>query len=290
MAATSLVQEYLDYLKKSGKSQYTITSYAGDLKQYEKFLQNMGKTIINVTEEDIKAFAEKLNELNLSVSSKARKIHAVKSLYKYLVQKGLIAKNPTRDISAPRVELGAPRVLKKVEYMALREASRKDPKLRAMVEVLLQTGIRVGELVRLRLKDLKYTKNNIPYLYIRPFASHGERTVPLPKAAYEALKAYLEGPRKKIGSQDPEAPMFVSKSGAPLYIRNVRDRIKKLYDEVGIENATVNDLRNTFIMHHLKRGVSPVIIARMVGHKRMSTIERILKYVKDYEVKALRSL
>ena len=226
MTSTSLVQEYLDYLKKSGKSKFTVIAYSGDLKQYEKFLQKQGKTIINVTEDDIRSFAQTLEQSNLSVSSKARKVHAVKSLYRYLLQKGLVSRNPTRDISAPKVELGAPRVLKKVEYMALREASRKDAKLRAMVEVLLQTGIRVGELVRLRLKDLKYTKNKIPYLYIQPFASHDDRTVPLPKAAYEALKAYLDGPRKQIGSQDPDSPMFVSKSGAPLYIRNIRFKFK----------------------------------------------------------------
>ncbi len=290
MCATQVVNGFLEYLKKQGKSQYTIISYSGDLSQFEKFLHNKGKNIVNATESDIELFSKVLNKGEFSQSTKARKIHAIKSLYKYLLQKGLVKVNPARNINAPKVELGAPRILKKIEYMALREASRKDVKLHAIVEVLLQTGIRVGELVRLKLKDLQFTKNKIPYLYIEQFGSQDSRTVPLPKAAYEALKKYIDTERLKIKPNDENSPLFVSKTGKPLQIRNVRERVKKLYKEVGIEDATVNDLRNTFIMHHLKRGVSPIIIARMVGHKRMTTIERMLKYVKELEVKALRSL
>ncbi len=290
MCATKLVTDFLEDLKKMGKSQFTVMAYSGDLSQFEKFVQSLGKTIINITSEDLERYKKELEEKDLTPSTKARKIHAIKSFYKYLVRKGIVSKNIARDLTAPKVDLGAPRVLKKIEYMALREASRKDVKLRAIVEVLLQTGIRVGELVRLKIKDLQFTKSNIPYLHIEAFGSHEERTVPLPKVAYEALKAYLDTERKQKGEQGPDAYMFVSKTGKPMQIRNIRERVKKLYKEVGIEDATVNDLRNTFIMHHLKRGVSPVIIARMVGHKRMSTIERILRYVKDGEVKALKSL
>jgi len=282
MRINAAIKEYIEHLRKIGKTENTIMAYSSDLAQFEKFLQEHNiSTLKQITPEIIEKYKKHLQEkLKLGASTISRKIHALKVFFKYVISKGYILINPMQNITVERVEVdGPPRYLTKLEYMALREAARKDPRLFAMVEVMLQTGIRVGELSRLRLGDLRHTAKGMPYLYIMPYGSHPERVVPLPKSAYEALQTYIQKVRNKIHKDDSkDAPLFVTKSGKHMPVRNIRDLIKKLYKEVGINDATVNDLRNTFIMHHLKKGANPALIARIVGHKHISTIERFIKH------------
>ncbi|MGI0001929.1 MAG: tyrosine-type recombinase/integrase, partial [Nitrososphaeraceae archaeon] len=111
---------------------------------------------------------------------------------------------------------------------------------------------------------------------VRPHEKHEERVVPLNKSAKEALNRYL-AIRPKIEDDH----VFVTKSGKQFLVRNIRTAIERYFRIAGIENAKVNDLRHTFVAHHLKHGVSLVLLSKILGHKRLSTTERYLNYVQD---------
>jgi site-specific recombinase XerD len=182
-----------------------------------------------------------------------------------------IVDDPSLLISHPKYQLAAPRMLNPTEYRALRDAARNDLRMSAVIELLLQTGIRIGELASLQLSDV--VKDG---LHIAPFEKHEERTVPLNKRAQEALSKYLTI-RPKVG----ETHIFVTKSGKPFLIRNIRTAVERYFRLAEIKDAKVNDLRHTFVAHHLKHGVSLMVLSKVLGHKRISTTERYLQYVPE---------
>lgn len=77
--------------------------------------------------------------------------------------------------------------------------------------------------------------------------------------------------------------VFVTKTGRPFLVRNIRDAVERYFKKAGIENVKINDLRHTFVAHHLKNGVSLVFLSRVLGHKRLSSTERYLQYIKDFK-------
>lgn len=141
----------------------------------------------------------------------------------------------------------------------------------AIIELLLQTGIRIGELAQLRVDDVQGDT-----IRIRPYEKHEERLVPLNRPAKDALKRYLEA-----RPQVKETRIFITKSGKPFLVRNIRTAIERYFRLAEIKDAKVNDLRHTFVAHHLRHGVSLVVLSKILGHKRLSTTERYLEYVPD---------
>jgi len=177
-----------------------------------------------------------------------------------------------------------------MEYRALRDVSRVDVRLYSIIELLLQTGIRIGELSALTLDDLRESKDKkIKYLYIKPVGNHSPRKVPLNKSAYAAIQDYL-----KIRPESEDEALFITKNGRPLLVRNIRTTIDKAFEKAGIKNAKVNDLRNTFIAHHLANGVSLTTVSKLVGHKRLSTTEKYINLInkngKEDSAKKLKDL
>ena len=149
-----------------------------------------------------------------------------------------------------------------------------------MVELLLQTGLRIGELQRLSTEDIRVTPLGHRYLHIQTFGSHAMRNVPLNETAYQSIQDYLRmRPTTAVGVKS----IFITKSGNAIPIRNMRSAIKRAFSRAGIKNATVNDIRNTFIAHHLANGVNVLTVAKIVGHKRISTTEKYLDVVKATE-------
>jgi site-specific recombinase XerD len=118
-------------------------------------------------------------------------------------------------------------------------------------------------------------KNDV--LYVRDYGKSQERNVPLNKAVKKAIDDYL----KARNGSSADSHLFTTRTVHPLLIRNIRQIISRCFREVGIEKTTVNDLRNTFIAHQLLAGASIEYIAKIVGHKRLSSTERFLNLVKD---------
>lgn len=263
---------FLDFLKGKKHSTATILAYGKDIDQLASFLEELNKQTINeIGKDDINAFLGKLSEKGYTPKSLSRKLNSTRTFYRFLKMNEYVTDDPSLLVSHPRYELATPRILKPTEYRALRDAARNDARMYAIIELLLQTGIRIGELADIRISDSQ--DDNI---LIRPHEKHPERLVPLNKSAKEALNRYLQV-RPKV--QDDH--VFVTKSGKPFLVRNIRTAIERYFRIAGIENAKVNDLRHTFVAHHLKHGVSLVLLSKILGHKRLSTTERYLNFVQD---------
>jgi site-specific recombinase XerD len=264
--------EFKNYLKDNRRSASTVIAYGKDIDQLVSFLEELKRNHVHeVTKEDIEAFLAKMSSAGYTPKSISRKINSTRTFYRFLKVNEYITDDPSLLVSHPKYQLAAPRILNPTEYRALRDAARSDARMFAVIELLLQTGIRIGELAALKLTDV--TKDS---LHIAPFEKHEERTVPLNKRAKEALDRYLE-----IRPKVSEEHLFITKSGKPFLIRNIRTAIERYFRLAEIKDAKVNDLRHTFVAHHIKHGVSLVMLSKVLGHKRISTTERYLQYVPE---------
>lgn len=264
--------EFKNFLKNKGRSSATIVAYGKDIDQLVRFLEALKKEHVHeIGKDDIEAFLGKLTKEGYTPKSISRKINSTRTFYRFLKVSEFVTDDPSLLIAHPQYQLGAPRILTATEYRALRDAARNDARMYAVIQLLLQTGIRIGELAELRLSDI--TPEG---LRIRPVEKHEERIVPVNTAAKEALERYL-----KVRPQVKDDHVFVTKSGRPFLIRNIRTAVERYFRLADIKGAKVNDLRHTFIAHHLKHGVSLVLLSKIVGHKRLSTTERYLEYVKE---------
>src|SRR3989344_3392987 len=264
---------FKEFLKEKKKSNSTIVAYGKDIEQLINFLKELRKhQVQDILKDDIEAFLVKMSKNGYTPKSVSRKLNSTRTFYRFLKVNEYVTDDPSLLVAHPSYQLGAPRILSATEYRALRDAARNDARMYAIIELLLQTGIRIGELAALRLSDIKSGS-----LYIRPFEKHDERIIPLNKRSYDAIKKYLEI-RPKNGKYDN---LFITKSGRPFLIRNIRTAVERYLKMCEIKDAKVNDLRHTFVAHHLKHGVSITIVSKILGHKRLSTTERYLEYVKD---------
>jgi site-specific recombinase XerD len=265
-------KEFINFLKSKKHSSATILAYGKDIDQLASFLEELEKQHIHeINKDDIQAFLSKLSEKGYTPKSLSRKLNSTRTFYRFLKVNEYITDDPSLLISHPHYELATPRILKPTEYRALRDAARNDARMYAIIELLLQTGIRIGELADIRIPDVK--QDNI---LIQSHEKHVERLVPLNKSAKEALMRYLT-----IRPKVQNTHIFVTKSGKPFLVRNIRTAIERYFRIAGIDNAKVNDLRHTFVAHHLKHGVSIVLLSKILGHKRLSTTERYLNFVQD---------
>ncbi len=282
-------QEFVTDLQSKGRSESTIIAYSKDIEQLLNFFSKEGISALgDVTTENLEKYKQSLQDNNYTPKSISRKINSTRTFFRYLLDNSSISDNPSEKLAHPKFETKPPRVLTEMEYRALRDVSRVDVRLYSIVEILLQTGIRIGELAGLTLDDLRQSKDSkIDFLYIKAAGSHPSRKVPLNKSAKKAIDEYVQ-----VRPETEDETLFVTKNGRPLLVRNIRTAIDKAFEKAGIKNAKVNDLRNTFIAHHLSNGVSLVTVSKLVGHKRLSTTEKYLNLVKMQieEEKSLKEL
>lgn len=271
--------QFTEYLGSRRRARATIVAYTKDIEQLTQFLGNMGKkTVSEISRDELDAFLKKLNSDNYKAKSVSRKINSIKTFFRFLKASGAITVDPAVEIEHPKYEVKPPRILSKLEYRALRDACRGDARTYAIVELFLQTGLRIGELANLTVDDVKDAE-----LYVAAQEGHAARSVPLNKAGKEALGRYLEIRTSNIASGKKDSvskALFITKTGRPLLIRNIRTAIDRYFKIAGIEDAKVNDLRHTFIAHHLMAGTPITTLSKLVGHKRLSTTEKYLELVK----------
>lgn len=267
--------KFQEFLRSKNRASATILAYSKDIDQLILYFEGLKKEHIHdVIAEDINSFLSKLKNQGYTLKSLSRKLNSTRTFYRFLKASQYIKDDPSLAVPHPKYELNPPRVLSPLEYRALRDTASGDARIYAIVEVLLQTGIRIGELASLRLSDVKGNT-----LKIRPYEKHETREVPLNRRAREALKRYLSI-RPKVSDDH----VFVTKTGRQFLIRNIRDSVERYFKKAGIEKAKINDLRHAFVAHHLRNGVSIVFLSRVLGHRRLSSTERYLQYVKDYKV------
>lgn len=268
-----LIDKFESFLKSQNKSAFTVVAYKKDLEQFSGYLASQEKNDVReVKKEDIRGFINKLLTDNYTKKSASRKLNSVRTLFRYLKNEGVIEQNPSLDVPHPKYSQAAPRILSKLEYHALRDFAKEDSRTYALIEVLLQTGIKIGEIASIQLEDIKDST-----LSVRPYGKNTVREIPLNKAAKKAIQEYL---KQRAEAKNCKA-LFITRNNRPILIRNIRQIINRCFHEVEIENATVNDLRNTFIAHQLMSGASIEYIAKVVGHRRLSSTERFFNMIKQ---------
>lgn len=239
------------------------------------FLLELNKEHVHlITKEDLEKFLDKLLKKGQSAKSINSKAVALKSFFKFLEIKEYITQNPAAALKYLKEEVKAPRILSVVEYRALRDATRYDVRYHAIIELMLQTGIKIGEVSRIRIKDLKL--NGVTKLDILDEKMRISRTVPLNSPAKKAIEEYLKV-RPKVKSE----VLFITRSGKAINPRNIRLAIAGYYKKAGIVDARVHDLRHTFCAHHVKKGTSLTAIAYMAGHKNLNTTRKYLECIES---------
>jgi len=267
---------FVNALTKNGKSSNTIVAYKGDLNQLITFLkkQDQGSNIETVTEVSIEAFKKDLTQNEYTAKSISRKLNSIKNFFSFLKNEGVISIDPSVEVKHPKYENDLPKILKPIEYRSLRDACRNDSRATAIVELMLQSGLRIKEIENLKLDNVK--DNDI---LIESYESHSSRTVPLNNSAKTALKKYLDDGRYPGKAKN----VFVTKTGRSLLARNIRSLLNRYFNKADIKDIKVNDLRNTFIVFQLKSGVPIDVVSQIVGHKRISTTEKYLELIDSKE-------
>ena len=275
MTFQTALDAFMDFLNSANRAENTLYAYRTDLAQFARFVD--GKDIEEIDKGDVSGFMSSLAQRKLTGTTRARKANAIKSFFAFLEGHDYVAQNPTKGLEIPKKEEKEPRVLTSLEYRALRDAVREDPKYAAAVEVLLQTGMRIGELVNLTLEDVDLgDRFNAGHIIIRQGKGKKDRMVSLNTPAKKAIRGYL-----KVRPRTACDALFLSRSGRPMRTRNIRYKISSLYKKTGIRNATIHTLRHTFCTQHVGKGTSLVVVAQMAGHSSLTTTQKYIHLAKE---------
>jgi site-specific recombinase XerD len=278
MDTSRILDQFILFLQNQGKSQSTLVAYKKDISQLFEYLDKQSLNLIDLKSTNIESYMDYLKSTGeFTLKTISRKLNSIKTFFRYLSSQKLIVSNPTELVKHPNLNLQPPRILTPLEYRALRDIARSNLRLYTMVELMLQTGITIGELSRIRREDI-HLKDNEKYLYISGFSSKTSRKVELNEVISFALEIYLE--KYKFKPTDSEYA-FITKTGRPIMIRNIRSIIDNAFKKAGISNATVNDIRNTFIAFQIAGGMELEKLAKVVGHQKATTTERYLTLVQD---------
>ncbi|MDD4106678.1 MAG: tyrosine-type recombinase/integrase [Candidatus Shapirobacteria bacterium] len=266
---------FVDALSQKGKSTNTIVAYKGDINQLISYLESKKYQYINqVLEADVDSFKTNLTDNGYTAKSISRKLNSIKNFFSFLKNENIIDLDPSAEVKHPKYENDLPKILKPVEYRSLRDACRNDSRATAIVELMLQAGLRIKEIENLKLENIK--DNDI---LIESYESHPVRSVPLNNSAKTAIQKYLSDGRYPTRSKN----VFVTKTGKTLLARNIRSLLNRFFIKADIKGIKVNDLRNTFIVFQLKSGVPIDVVSQVVGHKRISTTEKYLELIDNKE-------
>ena len=270
--------DFIEYLKNKGRADATITAYRKDIEQLIDFLMNKFN-IVNaddVTQEHVESFLADLYQQNFTKKTVSRKINAIKTFSRYMLDEGAIKNNPAQLITHPKLDPTEPRILTGIEYGALRDVVKNDIRTKTIVEILLQLGLKISELAAIQLKHITFSEDDkkTGSMYVPGTQTGSTRTVPINKIVEAQIKEYIT-----IRPSTDYDHLFVTKTGKPLLVRNIRATLDRYFKLINLSDVTVNDLRHTFVAEQLKRGASVLDISRIAGHKRLTTTENYLKFI-----------
>jgi len=276
LALKDALNLFTDALNKKGKSINTIVAYKGDINQLIIFLAKKQITEVqSIGPKEIEDFKKDLTENGYTAKSVSRKLNSIKNFFSFLKDEGKISLDPSTEVKHPKYENDIPKILKPIEYRSLRDACRNDIRATAIVELMLQAGLRIKEIESLKIENIKENE-----IIIESYESHSQREVPLNNSAKSALKRYLNEVRD---NNSKNKNVFITKTGRVLLARNIRSLLNRYFNKADIKGIKVNDLRNTFIVFQLKAGVPLDVVSQVVGHKRISTTEKYLELIDSKE-------
>ncbi len=260
---------------EKGLSNNTLDAYSRDLCRYLAFLDKSGcSELATVSAADIAGFIAVLKGDGLSPRSRARNLSAVRMFHRFLVVEGYAETNPTAVIESPRAPGRLPDILSEDEVERLLQSvggrDRYDLRDRAMLELLYATGLRVSELVKLKLTDL----NLVAGYLVTSGKGDKERLVPVGDAAREAVQEYLASARLLHGSGTESRFLFLSRLGEPMSRQAFWNIIKKRALQAGIrKKISPHTLRHSFATHLLEHGADLRSVQMMLGHADLATTQ-----------------
>lgn len=269
------LKEYREvYLASHNLTSNTRREYMTDISQLLASL--ISRSVLEpqkVNLKDLEIFLAELDEKGLRGTTRRRKTSSIKSFFGFLEQYEYIKQDISKRLIPPKQEYKIPRVLTEEEYKRLQLAVANKPKDAAIIELLLQTGIRLSELAKLTINDIgipiKLTKdgNGAGSLLIRNGKGRKERMLALNYKACKALKSWLRV-RPKI---DTTNALFTSKFRRPITQGGYQWLVKKYLKEADIKDAHVHTLRHTFGTHMVKNGANLRTVQEMLGHNDLKT-------------------
>jgi integrase/recombinase XerC len=280
------VDDFLHSLRECNSSGHTIKAYAGDLNNFAAYIGV--REWRNIDHIAIRGFLSHLYDKGLEKASVARSLAAVRSLYRWLAQEGIVEQNPAALVSTPKLPKKLPRVPTIEEVNAvldseMPEAAAFPERDQLMFELLYGCGIRNSELVGIDIHDIRLSAEAI--------LIHGkgkkQRYVPFGESVRSALTQYLSARQKLLAEKKKATPaLLVNQRGGRLTTRSVGRIIKKIAVARGLPpDVHPHTLRHAFGTHLLEEGADLRAIQEMLGHERLSTTQRYtqlsMKHVMD---------
>jgi site-specific recombinase XerD len=270
-------------------SPLTRKNYRHDLVDLLAFLTDRGaSSLSDLSLRHLEAYQAEMDRRGYSASTRNRKTHSIKSLFHFLHRLGITNHNIAEQLIPPSVVKNEPRFLTEAEYQRLlRECSHK-PRDAAIIELFLQTGMRLSELAKLQLTDVEIPKRITPdpdNMGVVRVKRKGGKTeyIPLNHKACKAVAAYLLV-RPEVG----ETALFISQFKRPLSTRAIQHRLTKYLSDADITGASVHTLRHTMATHHVARGTDLKTVQETLGHADLKTTSVYVSLAKTAQRKALQ--
>ena len=272
MKLDELIDEFLRYLKiDKGYSNNTINSYKLDLDKFLHF--NKNKHIDNITSNNLKDYVKYLSSEDLNEKSISRNISCIKSFYKFLIINKYTKNNMSDNLYIPKVKKTLPNTLSEEEVELLLDIKLNDSysyRNKAMLELMYSSGLRVSELVNLKLQDIDLN-NDIVRIYGK---GSKERIIPIGDYAKEYLEKYIYEYRGSMLKGKPCEFVFLNNHGMGLTRQAFFKIIKKIANEKNIKkDISPHILRHSFATHLLKNGADLRTIQELLGHSDISTTQ-----------------
>lgn len=270
----AFIDSFLEYLVvERSVAENTISAYENDLKSFFQWMDERGKDIGEIEAGDLTEFSSSCRSRKLKSTSISRRLSAVRQLYRFLLEEGGITKDPTRDMVTPKKGKYLPQVLSTDEVDRLLEAPDVSTPIgtrdKAMIELLYATGLRVSELVGLKMHMLNL---GVGYLICRGKGGK-ERLVPIGGSAVKWVKEYIAVVRPAMVRKSSDV-LFCSNRGAAMTRQNFWYMIRRYASEAGImKSISPHVLRHSFATHLLAGGADLRSVQMMLGHSDISTTQ-----------------
>ena len=271
------IEDYQNYLKlERGLSENTISGYTRDLEKLVLFLETINLAIspIKIQSHSIKEFVYEISK-NVSPRSQARIISGLRSFFSYLVFEGYRKSNPTELLETPKIGLKLPDTLSESEINSLIAAvdlsHPQGERNRTILETLYSCGLRVSEIITLKISDLFFEEGFIRVLG----KGNKERFVPIHSRAQQLIDLYIKTDRNKIEPQKRfEDTIFLNRRGKGLTRQMIFIILKNLAEKIGLhKKISPHTFRHSFATHLLKNGADLRAIQQMLGHESITTTE-----------------
>ncbi len=262
------LKQFIRHLDGRNTSANTQTAYATDVRQFIEYIRETDVSVSlpqDVARSHISEYLSHLSDLGRTGVTRARKLAAIQEYFKFLVSIGLLEKSPAVNVAIPRREKKQRTYLRPDEYTRMLSSAGSNARDYAILQLFLQTGIRVSELAGMKLNDIDLEHKN---LKVRG-KGNKERTIPLEKQGIQALKNYL--------SQRPLAldnHIFLNYEGQHISTRGIMKIVEKYVKLAGItKRVSCHSLRHTFATYMAREGVSAFILKEWLGHEHIATTQ-----------------